>query len=242
MSTGFVVSDLHLLSHRSDATGLLSGLFARSRRCDFFIFNGDTFDFAWTSEISIEVAIERAEGILRQFCSEAPECHFFYVMGNHDHVGRFLDLLSSIERDFPNFSLHWDILQLGTLLFLHGDVCNREMSFEDLRAFRALYVAGRKRHPVHHWIYSLIILLRLNRIVYLTHPKETMVQRVFHYLKSRPIDLGRVTDVFFGHTHVAFRDFLFQGIRFHNTGSSIRGLKAQFQELSLPLPVSEYCL
>ena len=34
-----------------------------------------------------------------------------------------------------------------------------------------------------------------------------------------------ITDIYFGHTHLAFSDFRYEHLTFHNTGSAIRGLQ-----------------
>ncbi len=45
-----------------------------------------------------------------------------------------------------------------------------------------------------------------------------------------------VTDVYFGHTHLDFVDYEYGGVRFHNTGSSIRGLRSRVLRVEVPEP------
>jgi UDP-2,3-diacylglucosamine hydrolase len=47
-----------------------------------------------------------------------------------------------------------------------------------------------------------------------------VAERLVHYLDH--VGHGRdsgVTDVYYGHTHVAVRDFRYEGISFHNSGA-----------------------
>ncbi len=45
-----------------------------------------------------------------------------------------------------------------------------------------------------------------------------------------------VTDVYFGHTHRDFADYEYDGLRFHNTGSTIRGLSSRMLEVRTSVP------
>ena len=68
-------------------------------------------------------------------------------------------------------------------------------------------------------------------VVNLFYGRKRCARRIIGSLeKSAGIAEG-VSDIYFGHTHVAFSDFKFGGYRFHNTGSTIRGLSSNMLEV-----------
>ncbi|NLE39457.1 MAG: hypothetical protein GX621_15655, partial [Pirellulaceae bacterium] len=61
--------------------------------------------------------------------------------------------------------------------------------------------------------------------------KQTVARRILAYLD----DIGEgpstgVTNVYFGHTHLAISDFAYRGVLFHNGGAPINGLRFRVLE------------
>jgi UDP-2,3-diacylglucosamine hydrolase len=55
-------------------------------------------------------------------------------------------------------------------------------------------------------------------------PRHPTVQRLLRFFDFECPGWRRDTrDCYFGHTHLPFADYEAEGIRFHNTGSAIRG-------------------
>ena len=48
-SSGYVVSDLHLLTRRTAAGSHRSRLTTAAAAADYFVLNGDIFDFRWST-------------------------------------------------------------------------------------------------------------------------------------------------------------------------------------------------
>ena len=66
-------------------------------------------------------------------------------------------------------------------------------------------------------------------------PQEATVARVSAYLDAAlPNWREGVSDCYFGHTHMPFRDHEAGGIRFHNTGSAVAGMGFQPLEFEVP--------
>ena len=53
-------------------------------------------------------------------------------------------------------------------------------------------------------------------------------------VKLRPAQLDGVKRIYFGHTHLPFRDYMHGGYCFHNTGSAVG--KMEFHPLRFSLP------
>jgi UDP-2,3-diacylglucosamine hydrolase len=150
-----------------------------------------------------------------------PHCHFHYVFGNHDSVRLFIDKLETYAKDAANLSSHHDLLRLNTSVFLHGDVADRKMTRAEFEAARRSWHFDRRRGKLVNRAYDLAFWLGAHRTIpHLVFPNEVVAERLVHYLDD--IGHGRgsgVTDVYYGHTHVAVRDFHYGGIFFHNSGA-----------------------
>ena len=89
MESGYVISDLHLFTERSVAPVYQDAINKAASGAEFFVLNGDVFDFRWTTLDSAEktahVAVEWIETLARS----SPNCRFFYIMGNHDGLEFF---------------------------------------------------------------------------------------------------------------------------------------------------------
>ena len=107
-------------------------------KADIFVLNGDTFDFRWSCHGSTVETARKAIGWLEKLTARAPDCFFHFVLGNHDHVGVFIDELHEFAERTPNLAWHPYYVKVGDTLFLHCDVANRRMTAADLERYREL--------------------------------------------------------------------------------------------------------
>jgi len=231
---GFVVSDLHLFSRRSRGEQVLSQLRPQLSTFDLFVFNGDTFDFAWSDCPSLGRLVGDSLRLIEDLLSTYPNCHFFYIFGNHDCLTAFVEGIAQLSMRYSNLSSFHEYLVLGDNLFLHGDVCNQSMDRAQLNSLRADCAQVKQRSSLARAVYPLLVLLGLNRVVYLTHPHTLMISRIHHYFDlSFPSVTKNIKQIFFGHTHAPFVRRDSSGIKFVNTGSAIRGLRSNFCEFQV---------
>ena len=227
VQAGCFVSDLHLLTARSNAARYLATIRAAAARSQVFVFGGDVFDFRW-ARIPVEQAAEEAALWLRQLAGECPRCRFHYLMGNHDHHEAFIDRLIELDRDVSNLAWDHDYLRLGSKVFLHGDVLGRGVTAESLVELRSR-PHHRERELWEHQVYDLAVFARLHKPApYFLHPTRVVVRKILRYLRraGHGPESG-VRDVYFGHIHRVLSNYQYRGIRFHSGGASIRGLRFQ---------------
>ena len=226
MKKGLVVSDMHMFSGRSVGKEHFDSLYEKISSADACVLNGDIFDFSWTALPTIEDAVNKAEDFLKGLIESFPKCRFYFVCGNHDSYPPFIERLKTISEKHPGFS--WDelSLQIGSNLFIHGDVIDARKHRETLAAYRQSFHAGKKKGPAKNFFYNLLIASRFHRFIIFIHKSPELAEVLSNFLRDRDASaLDGIKDIYFGHTHVPFKDYLRDGIRFHNTGSMIRGLR-----------------
>ncbi len=230
MTSGHVISDLHLFAQRSVAELNLRDIRSAAARSDFFVFNGDIFDFRWSTLPTINDALDAAGDLLRTLVADHPGCRFFYTLGNHDCYEPFIEHLDGLAADTPNFQWHPSHLRLGTVLFLHGDLPLAPPGTE-----RTLHPTLGRNGRTLRMLYRFFIAGRGHRLLAALHQPRACAKRITQWLETNPNGLSEgLTDVYFGHTHYPFSDFEYEGLRFHNTGSSIRGLRSRMLEVRTP--------
>ena len=231
MGKCYFVSDLHLLANRSDAHRYLEEIAHAASHAEVFVLGGDIFDFHW-SRMPILKAVDRASHWLDELTCSCPDCHFHLVLGNHDYHQAFIDRLEAMELRVANLAWHRYYMRLGSSVFLHGDVANKEMNARTLTEYREKWLAKRRRGPFASMMYDVAVMTRLHRPVpHLLFNKRIVTRRIFKYLES--IGQGPasgVRDVYFGHTHRRLSAYDYRGLRFHNGGAPIKGMKFRIIE------------
>lgn len=241
MLQGYVISDLHLLTGRSVAHRYLGHIHTAAAQADFFVLNGDIFDFKWTMLASVDHTVTAAVAWVRELVTAHPSCAFHYVLGNHDCIAAFAEALAEVARACGNFHVHPSHLRLGTALFLHGDLPLRRR-FRRSRGpagrkipDRVLTETVRKKSRFLAFCYRLVVGMRAHRTVDLVRSRWLDVRRLHRALAEDGTHLGEgVTDVYFGHTHAPLQDYRVGGVAFHNTGSAIRGLRCRLTGVRVP--------
>ncbi len=227
MSICHFVSDLHLFSRRSSADRHLEAIKRAAAESDTFVLAGDNFDFHWAAGRPVEESAEVAAEWLASLAGSAPGCRFHVLLGNHDHQPALIARLEVLRNELPNFA--WDawFVRLGSGVFLHGDAANFRMNAERLRRFRDHCAAKLPHNPGLEPLYEAVIRARLHvlcaRAIY---PHRVVARRLRRYLD----EIGHgpasgVRDVYFGHTHRVLDGYEHRGLRFHNCGAPIAGLR-----------------
>lgn len=240
MKQGLVISDLHLFAQRSVGERLVADLRGEFAHADVLVLNGDIFDFSWSRLPSEEASITAALAWLRGLAGDFAGREVHYILGNHDCLTAFRDALDGLVRDCPALRCHEHSVRLGRHLFLHGDCANRKMCGEALAKHRRAWSRERSRTRVHAAMYEAVDTLGISRGFHRCYfPTVTTVKRVAHHLDHvLPAWREEIDDCYFGHTHQPFRAHTHEGVRFHNTGSGIRGMR--FQPLQFELSPEGY--
>jgi UDP-2,3-diacylglucosamine pyrophosphatase LpxH len=225
---GHTVSDLHLLTNRSSAEKMMPSLHRAASKAGLFVLNGDIFDFQWSVYPDLEQSLRYVERWIADLVGRHPKCQFVFITGNHDSLPNYEELLEDLSRRHAN--LAWDpfYLTVGEKVFLHGDVHNSPTP-ETLEAYRSKW-HGPPRKAWAHTAYFVFAWLRIPRLIHELMPTHRPAADVITYLKA---ELGPrfhdVQDVYYGHTHKPHSNFLQQGLRFHNTGATLHGVRSRIQ-------------
>jgi len=241
IAKGHTVSDLHLLTSRSSAHRLLPRMHCAAADAGLFVLNGDIFDFRWSVFHRLSPSLEYAEDWISDFVSRHPQCQFVFITGNHDSIPAYKDLLTELSQRYPNMAWEPHYLKLGRKVFLHGDV-RESHTAEELAAYRARW----HKPPQKRWAHVAYFLFTWSRIPRLLHelvPTQRLATGVTKYLQA---ELGpafdEITDVYCGHTHRPVTDYRWGGLRFHNTGATIHGVRSCIHTFTYHLAELEHAL
>jgi UDP-2,3-diacylglucosamine hydrolase len=223
----YFVSDLHMFARRSQAERHADAIWAIAGRADTFVLGGDIFDFRWTTLSTIRDTVDAAIRWLDALIEPHPECDFHFVLGNHDSHEHFVERLARRAESAENLWWHPYYVRLGSSLFLHGDVVQRKMTHERLSEKRSRWGERGKRPPPAHWLYDLAVEARLHKMASsLVCRRLVVAKRITTYLDHIGHGPGNgLEHVFFGHTHAPMSNYEYGGLRFHNGGAPIKGLR-----------------
>lgn len=226
---GHVISDLHLFAHRSTADDHLPRLHEALPKSEFLVLNGDIFDFKWSRLPSMRATLNAATSWLQDLVERHPECLFHYVLGNHDGLRVFAEELDALAQRLPNLSWHPSHVRLGSNLFLHGDLPLSTRSHATVRQLRAV---ERQKTPRAGAAYHALCRSGVLRSLHVVHPPRRTVRRLTKRLRHASATIfDGVSDVYFGHTHLDFSGVEFGGLRYHNTGSTVAGLRCNMMRV-----------
>lgn len=206
------------------------------REVDVLVLNGDTFDFRWSGLPHHEATIAAAIAWLEALLHDWPHGRVHFVLGNHDCLAPFERRLHDLAGAHARFAWHPELLRLGDAVFLHGDCAQRPMDAHGLAQYRAAWRADRQRGRATAAAYAWADRTGLTRLIHRWHfaPRPT-VARIASYLDhAAPGWRSHTRHCYFGHTHVCLSDYLHEGVRFHNTGSAIRGMEFRPRSFTIP--------
>jgi len=230
----YFVSDLHLLASRSEAHRHFDAIVAAASTADDFVLGGDIFDFRWAQTRSHHHAVDQAIGWLRELTGACPNCYFHYLLGNHDHQRRFIERLAHLAAGLTNLSWHPYFVRLESAVFLHGDAADRRrMDSGKLADARTRCLNHKSRSVFLSRVYDVVVWTRVHRpLPRLVHRRRKVARRILRYLEGighGPRD--GVRNVYFGHTHAAVADYEYRGVKFHNGGTTIKGMDFRIVEV-----------
>lgn len=229
----FFLSDLHLLSRRSQAERHEEAIHASAERAQTFVLGGDIFDFRWSTHASPQQSVDAAIGWLDRLASAHQACQFHFIFGNHDYNRRFISALEEYETSQVNLMSHRYVLRLGSSVFLHGDAADRpNMCHTKLEHHRAQYLGDDMRAPLKHLLYSMAVQARLHRVASkLANPKKRVARRLHSYLQRHGYGPEHGAEhVYFGHTHEPLTSYQYGGLTFHNPGAPMAGVPFRIVE------------
>ncbi len=237
MKTVSCVSDLHMFCRRSKVESHIARIEQSIQESDIFVFNGDTFDFRWSIHASIEETVDASIDWLRAVVTKAPDCQFYFILGNHDNLQLFMKALDDLCKILPNLEWHSYYVKLDRHLFLHGDVTNRNMTAADLAEYREGWLHDEQKGEWMNRIYDAAFHLGIHKLVNRwAFPTDQIISRIQFYLED--IGEGKGSDtkhIFFGHTHVMIDSIERDGQHFTNGGSPMQGIR--FEVLRTRIPV-----
>ncbi|MDF1814380.1 MAG: metallophosphoesterase [Verrucomicrobiales bacterium] len=222
MKKGIVISDLHLLSWRSEGQTRFEGLTVELETAETLVLNGDIFDFRWALRPHSET-IPQALEWLTALTTDFPGLDIHFIPGNHDCLPAFTNQVRAIEK----ISFHPHHLILGRNLFLHGDAATYRMSEKGFGKFRANWELDQPSGKTRARLYDLSDALGFSDLTHhIWFRGDIAVKRIsWHLEKIRPGWKDLIDHCFFGHTHLPVRGITKDGVKFFNTGSGIRGME-----------------
>ena len=230
MRCGFL-SDLHLLTSRTNAHEYRESLATAAAAADVFVLGGDIFDFTWSRSESHAQSFDHAAGWLEGLLLACPTCRFVYILGNHDHHEGFIERLDELAALHPMFEWRHDYLRIGDTVFLHGDVADRKMTAHKLAKKRTKWGRKRRKGKFANTVYDWAVNTKLHKPIPYLNYRKLCAHRILAYLES--IGEGAATGlrhVYFGHIHRPFVNYYYRGVGFHNSGAALKGLKSRILE------------
>jgi len=232
--SGFVVSDLHIFTEWTSVESYMHKISHAAASANFFVLNGDIFDFKWSTLKTSNETASQAINWLLQICKNAPNCKFYYVLGNHDAHIKMPPLLRKLTHNLNNFNWSPTHFFLGSHLFLHGDLLLTLKKTSPFNRPNEKYLKAEPKHRMLSKGYNIAIGMGAHKLV--TNMIKTHKCAAYSYkvLNKYPLpDMKFVSDVFIGHTHVAFSNYKYKNLVFHNTGSAVADLHCNIINLNI---------
>jgi UDP-2,3-diacylglucosamine hydrolase len=148
--------------------------------------------------------------------------------------------LERLSLVYANLEWHPHLLRLQDKVFLHGDVIDARLPLNE--GFHEQLDLLRKRKDeralpaaYRHKMYDAAVKTHVHRLVAsVANPKARVLTKITDYLEWANHGRGAgVRDVYFGHTHCPLEGEPFGGMRFHNPGATIKGMR--FRLIEIPL-------
>ena len=226
------ISDLHLFCDRSVAKRHFSSFHETAGKSRQFVLGGDIFDLKWSRLGSTSETLTAAKRWVEDLVRSFPDCQFHYLLGNHDCAPPLVEKLSEVSQSHANLDIHPYVLRIEDRIFLHGDVADRLTDQQQLEWNRERRPFEESKGSFANGAYNTVVGLKLHRLATKWYHPRRVAERILHYLDS--IGQGKssaISDVYFGHTHSQLTDYEFNGVRFHNGGAPIKGLKFKIVEV-----------
>ncbi len=230
MKFGYVTSDLHLLSNITTAAGVWDNIVATSAHADYFVLNGDIFDFSLTTERDINDAVDKAYKMIEALVLKNKGRKIIYVLGNNDADSSFVVKLEALQKRHPSFELHYQYAKVKNILFIHGDLFVYKRDVEEREC-----VMMQKIPNIAAYIYKIMLKNVLNPLSRIRNNALKCAENIVHNIKfyDKSLLFG-VSDVYFAHTHVLCENIEYSGYKFHNSGAQVVGAEGRIMSFNVP--------
>lgn len=231
MKTAYVISDLHLFAPWTKAQKAEKVINSVLTMSDYFILNGDIFDFRWSVHHSHDVSAKKAVEWLENVISVNVKCDVHYILGNHDYHEALLPHLELLQEKYSNFHVHETHFMLGENLFMHGDLVFHQKS----SPFKRLKYTHKNKQPAAlRRLYDAAISKGAHKMLGYVYYKERCAREIEQRISKHAPDIrNKIRHIYFGHTHVAFSNYQFGDIVFHNTGALIKRLEWSIKKIEI---------
>ncbi len=235
LQRGTFVSDLHLFSPRSVATGIQNDLARHQAAHECIVLGGDIFDFRWSTQGSHEATLAAANLWLTQLLAQTGQSSVIFLPGNHDCDPIFLKQLSSLAERDPRFSWFDHHVQIKNSLFFHGDILDGGGSLERLEIYRRKFHHVEPQSQFSHRSYDLAVAMRFHKLIpkirHIPHRTCGQILKMIECFDS--VNSSSVKNIYFGHTHVPINGIEVGGIRFFNPGAALRHMNPRLHQFQL---------
>lgn len=238
--SGLFLSDLHLFSRRSVGQSHWERHRASISSARVVVLGGDIFDLRWSQLGTLRNTLNAAEQWLENAIRLNPSASWIYLLGNHDCHPAVQEMLTALAERHPGFVWSPSVWQVGSNLFLHGDILDARRHRGGLAGYRSMFHEEDPRGPVGNLLYSAVISTRIHGMVpRVRHTRRRTCQQLLTWLnQEQGSGMDSVRRIYFGHTHVPISGFHFGGYEFFNAGSGIRHLKCLPARFDVPLPTA----
>ena len=198
------LGDLHLFAKRSrgeEEWFKLSATLGQSDAPKHCVLLGDIFDFAWARHDVPDNVVGEAGDRLAELVQRFPNVKFEYVLGNHDACLNFIAILNELADGVDNLNIHLAHVQIGDILFLHGDIADKaDLVPDTLMAHRAPWAESEVRSKWREILYGIAVLLRIDQMGGLLMFFPPIVEKRLSLYVSN-CALSGVRHIVYGHTH-----------------------------------------
>lgn len=222
-----VLSDLHIGAPYAAPVSRLEKLDAHLKEATHCVLNGDCIEGHLLSLAKTDEALLKQGGaFLDELTEKHPHLTIHYVAGNHDRVREIEELVK--VRAAKGKKLHWhtEYCRIGKALFTHGDLSgfyrSGVVSLQKNRPPSILTECSRRAWRAS---YHKLLSVAGPMVSKVYRPDDVLKQQIAH---TRPlIEKYKITDLCFGHFHRNKPPFDKEigGVRFHMTGSGMRGAR-----------------
>lgn len=227
---GAFISDLHLFSRRSIGQKHWDDFNSSLRHVNLLVLGGDIFDFRWSKYADSRSTTEAAEEWLSTLLSQHNHLRVAYMLGNHDCSHAMKMALCEMSKATERFEWYEHMLQMGSKVFLHGDILDAGLTKERLFEYRKKFSGeASAKGKLANILYDAMIASRVHRLPGQLHhtPKKTTA-RLHEYLSNDDsLDDCDIREVYFGHTHSPMNNESLGNFHFFNPGSGIKHLLFQ---------------
>jgi UDP-2,3-diacylglucosamine hydrolase len=224
LGKGYIISDLHMMAGYSQWDKHWQLIDNCASKADNFFINGDLYELLFT-RYSFKERIENAVNHLESFVKKHPKCQFHYMIGNHENLEEFKEVIKDLERRMPNLAIHDNAFRLGNAVYIHGDQVIEQKEITGSRSFRPkesalTRIARRASLPVVDRFQHSFRVKRKNK----NYPNDSDLDFFLDAReKTTPEFRDGVEHYFYGHTHMPkqVENYKDSGISFHNSGAGV---------------------